>query len=118
MKNKQFKIEQLSTQTFPPDKIRSKTIEISVLSCLPVDKFNVLLECFLPYTHLIHPKIYGQWDSDPCQSISSLAYQLLTNLVLKKLSSIFGCPYRISDTNIPLAASLSYSDLATMILVH
>ena len=36
----------------------------------------------------------------------------------KKLGSIFGCPYQINDTSIPLGTTLSYSNLATMILVH
>ena len=59
MKNKQFKTEQLSTQTFSPDKIRSKSHQNFSTNLLPVEKFNVLLKCLLPYTYLIaHPKKY------------------------------------------------------------
>ena len=63
MKNKQFKTEQLSTQNFSANKVRSKAIKISVLSSLPVQKFNVLLKSLLPHTHLtVYQKIYKQWD--------------------------------------------------------
>ena len=34
------------------------------------------------------------------------------------MGSISGCPYRINGTNIPLGTKLSYSNLASMILVH
>ena len=47
-----------------------------------------------------------------------LVYRLFTNLVLKTSGSIFRCPYRFDGTNIPLDTTLSYSNLATMILVH
>ena len=67
MKNKQFKTEQLSTQTFSPDKVRSKNHQNFSTILLPFEKFNVLLKCLLPYTHLIvYPKIYEQWNSGHC----------------------------------------------------
>ena len=34
-------------------KSEAKVIKMSVLYCLPVEKLNVLLKFFLPYTHLI-----------------------------------------------------------------
>ena len=52
LKIKQLKTEQLSTQTFSRDKIRSKSHQNSS-KCLSVEKVNVLLKCLLPYTHLI-----------------------------------------------------------------
>ena len=61
MKNKQFKTEHLSTQTFSSDKIQSKSHQNFSTILFPVEKLNVLLKCLLPYTHLIiYPKIYEQ----------------------------------------------------------
>ena len=40
MKNKQLKNEQLLNQTISPEKPEVKAIKISVLCCLPVEKFT------------------------------------------------------------------------------
>ena len=51
------KTEQLLIQTFSPEKICNKGHEISVLCCLAIEKFNILLECLLHYTHpIVCPK--------------------------------------------------------------
>ena len=56
-----MKTEQLLNQTFSSEKkVEAKTIEISVLCCLQVEKFNILLESLLPYTYpIIYPKCVG-----------------------------------------------------------
>ena len=38
-------------------KQKPSVLSISVLCCFPVEKFNVLLECLLPYMHaILYPK--------------------------------------------------------------
>ena len=51
MKNKQLKTEQLLTRTFSPYKSEAKAIKISVLCCLPVEKFDVLNACY--FIHIL-----------------------------------------------------------------
>ena len=38
---------------FLQKKFETKAIQISVLCCLQVEKYNILLKCLLPYTHPI-----------------------------------------------------------------
>ena len=46
--------------TFHSEKFETKAIKISVLCFWEVEKFNLLLECLLPYTHpIIYPKCIG-----------------------------------------------------------
>ena len=62
---KNLKLNNCQLIPFLQIKSEAKTIKISVISCLPVKKVNVLFKCLLPYIHLIvYPEIYGQWDSD------------------------------------------------------
>ena len=45
---------------FLQKKFETKAIQISVLCCLQVEKFNILLKCLLPYTHpIIYRKCIG-----------------------------------------------------------
>ena len=45
---------------FLQKKFETKAIQISVLCCLQVEKFNILLKCLLPYTHpILYPKGIG-----------------------------------------------------------
>ena len=64
-----LKLNNCQLKLFLQIESEAKAIKISLLSCLPVEKFNILLKWLLSYTHLIvYPKIYGQWDSDHCYS--------------------------------------------------
>ena len=47
-------------QTFSLEKFEAKALNILALCCQEVEKFNLVLECLLPYTHsTIHPKFIG-----------------------------------------------------------
>ena len=47
-------------QTFSLEKICNKSHQVSVLRCLPIEKFKVLLECVLLYAHpIFYPKCIG-----------------------------------------------------------
>ena len=41
-------------QTFSPEKFETKALKILALCCSEVEKFNLLLECLLPYTHSVY----------------------------------------------------------------
>ena len=59
MKNN-LKLNNFNSKFFSRKKVEGKTIKSSVLCCLQVEKFNILLECLLPYAHLIiFPKCMG-----------------------------------------------------------
>ena len=66
MKINNLKLSNFQLKLFLQIKSEAKAIKISVLFCLLVSKFNVLLKCLLPYAHLIvYPKIYGQGGFRP-----------------------------------------------------
>ena len=47
-------------QTFSPEKFEAKAIKVLVLCYYEVEKFNILLESLLTYTHpIIYPKCIG-----------------------------------------------------------
>ena len=67
MKNKKkVKLGNFQIKLFLQEESEAKPIHISVLYCLPVEKFNMLLKCLLPYTH---PITYLKYTGSGAQTL-------------------------------------------------